>query len=102
MIIVIGHVIATPAHREQVLALAVEHSVRSRSEPGCLAHNCHVDIEDPARITFTEHWADQASLQSHFLRPESAAFVRAMRDMSPTAPVMHLYQASELAFPGVR
>lgn len=102
MIIVIGHVIATPAHREKILTLAIEHSVRSRSEPGCLAHNCHADVEDPARVTFTELWADQSSLQLHFLKPESAAFVTAMRDLSPTAPVMHLYQASELAFPGVR
>ncbi|NIJ36503.1 quinol monooxygenase YgiN [Sphingopyxis panaciterrae] len=38
MILITGHVILTPEHRESMIALGAGHSARSRSEPGCLAH----------------------------------------------------------------
>jgi quinol monooxygenase YgiN len=42
MILITGHVILTPEHRERMIALGAEHSARSRGEAGCLAHNCHI------------------------------------------------------------
>lgn len=96
MLIVIGHVIATAAQREQIIALAIEHCARSRGEPGCLAHNCHVDGEDQMRIVFIEQWQDASALRTHFLKPESAAFAKAMPNLCAAPPVMKIYQASDL------
>lgn len=62
MIIITGSAIIRPEHVAEALALGIEHSARSRAEPGCIAHNCHIDAEDPARIVFVEEWADMAAV----------------------------------------
>lgn len=96
MIIVIGHIIASPETLEDILALGRAHSVRSRSEPGCIAHNVHVDAEDAVRVVFVEYWTDQAALEAHFRVPESRAFVKAARALSPAPTVMKLFEAAEI------
>lgn len=92
MLIVCGHVTTSPASHEQILALAIAHSVHSRAEPGCLAHNCSLDAENPARLVFVEQWHDLAALRAHFLRPESVAFAEAMRKLSVEPPVMQIFE----------
>ena len=75
MILITGHVTLTPEHRERMIALGGEHSARSRSEAGCLAHHCHVDVEDAMRLTFVEEWESMAAVRAHFAVPASGAFV---------------------------
>lgn len=60
MIIITGSAKIRPEHFEAALRLGVEHSARSRAEPGCIAHSCHVDAENPLRIVFVGGWADMA------------------------------------------
>ena len=96
MILITGHVILTPEHRERMVALGAEHSARSRSEPGCLAHRCHVDVEQPDRLVFVEEWADIAAVRAHFALPASAAFVADMRALSPQPPVIRIYEARDI------
>lgn len=96
MIIVIGHIIALPETVADVLALGRAHSVRSRGEPGCIAHNVHVDAEDAMRIVFVEYWSDRAALETHFALAESRAFVKAVRALSPAPTVMKLFEAAEI------
>lgn len=93
MILITGHVTVRPEHRTRALALGVEHSQRSRAEPGCIAHNCHSDAEDENRIVCVEEWADMAALKTHFAVPESGAFVRELSAMSDAAPVMRIFNA---------
>ncbi|WP_260583423.1 putative quinol monooxygenase [Sphingopyxis sp. PET50] len=83
MILITGHVILTPEHRERMIALGAEHSARSRGEPGCLAHNCHIDVENPDRLMFVEEWASIEAVRTHFAVPASGAFVAEMRALSP-------------------
>lgn len=97
MIIITGSAAIRPEHMAKALALGTEHSVRSRSEPGCIAHNCHVDAENPQRIVFVEEWADMAAVKTHFAVPESGAFARALTGMADGAPVMRLFEASEIS-----
>lgn len=80
-----------------MIALGAEHSARSRSEPWCLAHNCHVDCENPARLVFVEQWADLAAVRAHFSVPASGAFVAEMRALSPAPPVMRIFEASDIS-----
>ncbi len=97
MIIITGSVQLRPEHRNAAFALGTEHSARSRGEPGCLAHNCHADAEDPDRMVFVEEWADMASVKQHFAVPASGEFVRAVAAMAIAAPVMKLFSAQEIA-----
>lgn len=93
MILITGSARIRPEHRDEALRLGVEHSARSRGEPGCLAHNCHVDAEDPLRIVFAEEWADMDAVKAHFAVPESGEFVRAIGGMAEAPPVMRLFRA---------
>ena len=96
MIIITGSIRMDPEHRAEAIRLAIEHSTRSRAEPGCLAHNCHVDAEDAARLVFVEEWADMAAVQAHFAVPESGAFVRELSAMALGKPVMRIFGAEEV------
>ena len=95
MILITGHIIVRPEHRVRALVLGVEHSQRSRAEPGCIAHNCHIDAEDNNRIVFVEEWADLAAVKAHFAVPESGAFVRELGAMGDAPPVMRIFAAEE-------
>lgn len=91
MIIITGHVITNAQNRAAIEAEAIAHCTRSRAEPGCIAHNCHYDVEHPDRLVFVEKWADVASLLAHFAVPESGAFVAALRALSDEPPGMDIY-----------
>lgn len=99
MIVITGSSVLRPEHREQGFALGIEHSARSRAEPGCIAHNCHADAENPDRIVFVEEWADMAAVQTHFEVPESGEFVRQLRALALDPPSMRIYQADALPAP---
>ena len=94
MIIITGSAIIHPEHFAAALALGVEHSARSRAEPGCIAHNCHVDAEDASRIVFVEQWADMAAVKAHFAVPASGEFVQQLGGWAKCAPEMKLFEAS--------
>jgi quinol monooxygenase YgiN len=55
----------------------------------------HADCEDPARLVFVERWADMDALRAHFALPESQAFVREIRALSPAPAEMKIYMAEE-------
>ena len=93
MIIITGSATLRPESFEQGLKLGIEHSVRSRAEPGCIAHTCHVDAEHPQRIVFVEEWADMAAVKAHFAVPASGEFVRALGAMAQAAPEMRVFEA---------
>ena len=97
MIVITGSATIRPQHCAEVLALGVEHSVRSRAEPGCIAHNCHVDAEDANRIVFVEEWADIAAVKAHFAVPASGEFVQRVGAMAMGAPVIKFFAAEEVS-----
>lgn len=99
MIIITGSARVAPENRTAVLKLGIEHSARSRGEPGCIAHNCHTDAEDPNRIVFLELWEDLAAVKQHFAVPESGGFVRELQALADGVPEIALYEASALAAP---
>ena len=99
MIIILGHVHSKPETHQRMLEIGIEHSRRSRAEPGCLAHNCHVDAETPNKIMFVEKWVDMAAVQAHFAVPESGAMVKEMRALSSSPAGIELFDAQQLAIP---
>ena len=96
MIIVTGSVITTPETHDEALGICIEHCARSRAEPGCIAHNVHVDCENPSKLVFVEYWADMAALKAHFGVPESHAFVGALTTLAASPPDMSIFDATEI------
>jgi quinol monooxygenase YgiN len=99
MIIITGGARTRPDSHAEMVALCALHSQRSRAEPGCIAHNVHVDCEDGARLVFLEVWADMAAVKTHFAVPESGGFVKALSTLAAGPPAMTLYSADELPSP---
>lgn len=100
MIVVLGHVVAKADGYTQALALSQAHVVRSRAEPGCVAHAVHQDTENPLRLVFVEQWASQEALWEHFRVPASREFAKALAGLAAEPPAMAMYEATELPMPG--
>jgi quinol monooxygenase YgiN len=94
MIVVTGSMTAREDSFEEARHLSLEHVHRSRKEPGCLSHAVHIDCENPFRLVFIEHRADQAALSAHFGVPASREFVRALRPLAATATTLEIYDAT--------
>jgi len=86
-----------PVNREEIIALCIEHSVRSRAEPGCVSHHIHADCEDPERLFYYEEWQDEAAVAAHFAVPESGAFVERLTALVGERPAMQIYRAKVVA-----
>ena len=82
MIIVTGSCKVKPDQVDEAVRVSLEHVHRSRTEPGCLLHSVHRDVEDPTRLVFLEHWADNDALSAHFAVPESLAFVTRLSELA--------------------
>jgi quinol monooxygenase YgiN len=93
VIIVTGSVRVAPGSLDEALALALEHVRRSRTEPGCLLHSVHRDVEDDHRLVFLEHWQDRDALAVHFAVPASGAFVAALAALAAEPPTLEIYEA---------
>ena len=89
-IIVTGSVQGTDTTVDALLAAALTHVRRSRTEPGCLSHHVFRDAEDPNRLFFFERWADRAALDAHFAVPASLAFVGQLQELAVGQPSMHI------------
>ena len=99
MIIVTGTILARADTVDALLALSLEHVRRSRSEPGCLAHAVHRDVENPLRLVFVEEWADRPALLAHFAVSASRAFVKSASALAAEAPAIRLYDATPMRLP---
>jgi quinol monooxygenase YgiN len=91
MILVTGEILANAATVDLLVAAGLEHVHRSRTEPGCLAHHLHVDVENPHRLVFVERWADRATLDEHFRQPGSIEFVTQLRTLANGRPRMEIF-----------
>jgi quinol monooxygenase YgiN len=95
-LLVTGSIRALPERIDELLALSLEHVRRSRTEPGCISHAVHRDVEDPLRLVFVEEWADRVALRAHFALPASRAFVKAAAACAVAAPTILLYEVDAL------
>jgi quinol monooxygenase YgiN len=94
MIIVTGTVRVRPEDLDRALEVSLEHVHRSRTEPGCLSHAVHQDVEDPLRLFFFEQWEDDPALKAHFAVPESLAFVTALSELTTERPIMEIHEVA--------
>jgi quinol monooxygenase YgiN len=94
MIIVTGSIQAKAEYLDKLLALSLEHVRRSRTEPGCVSHAVHQDVENPLRLVFVEEWTDKEALAAHFLVPASREFVKIAMELATTPPLLNIYEAT--------
>ena len=100
MIIVTGAIHATEDHFAEMLAASLEHCRRSRTEPGCIAHNVHRDCEDPCRLVFLEYWDSAEALKAHFAVPAARAFVAYAREHAAEPPEVNVLKAERVEMTG--
>lgn len=93
MIIITGTVQAKPESLDQLLEASLEHVHRSRTEPGCISHGVHRDVEDDHRLVFVEQWADLDAVRRHFAVPASGAFVNSLATLTTEPPSIEIYAA---------
>lgn len=96
MILVTGSVQARSETFEDVLRLAQEHVARSRTEPGCLTHAVHRDVEDPNRLVFVETWASRETLAAHFTVPGSRQFITALTPLVVAPPTLQIFDGEDV------
>lgn len=93
MILVVGHVRVAEGHLDQALTLSRAHVHRSRTEPGCMSHAVHQDVDDALHLVFVEQWADAQALRTHFGRADARGFVAALTPLAAAPPSIQIYQA---------
>ncbi len=96
MILVTGSIVAREGSLDALIAQSLEHVRRSRTEPGCLSHAVHRDVENPLRLVFVEEWSDRAALATHFAVPGSLAFVAGVRALAAEPPQIRVYEAERV------
>ena len=96
MVIVTGSIRARPDSIDEVLRHSLEHVRRSRTEPGCLLHTVHRDVEDDLRVVFVEHWSTREALMTHFAVPASGEFVTAVGPLAAMPPEIEIYEAERI------
>jgi quinol monooxygenase YgiN len=97
MVIVTGTIVGTDETIDELIRLSLEHVRRSRTEPGCLSHAVHRDVENDNRLVFLERWADRAALDAHFAFAESGAFVEAATALATETPTIEIYDVVDRA-----
>ncbi len=93
MILVTGSAIVQSKSFEEARRLSIEHTNRSRAEPGCISHDVHVDCENPLRLVFVERWADRDALLKHFAVPASRQFIKELSAFLVEPAAMEIYDA---------
>ena len=92
MIVVYGAVTTAPVGLEELRREGLAHTLRSRTEDGCILHSLHVDVENPLRLVFVEKWRDRAALDEHFKQARSLAFMRVVRRLNRASERMEIWE----------
>ena len=99
MIIVLASAVIQDGRMDEVLALSREHVLRSRAEPGCLAHDVHRHAIETDRLVFVERWASPEALWTHFEVPASRAYGKALAGFATQPPTIEVFDATGVPLP---
>jgi quinol monooxygenase YgiN len=76
MIIVHGIIPLRADTRDQALEMARRMASATQAEPGCIAYDFYVGLEDPNRLLLYQEWSSMEALMAHFQTPHMEAFLR--------------------------
>lgn len=94
----IGTVTAEAETRDELLGLLAAQVVPTRTEPGCLNYDFHVDAADPCCFVFYENWRRQDDLEAHLAMPHLAPLLSQLdRLLAKPVEIRHLTMISDMA-----
>jgi quinol monooxygenase YgiN len=78
------HMEAVPGREKDLKSELTKLLSPTRSEPGCIVYELHLDPEDPAKFMFYEKFKNQAALDNHV---NSAHFKKFLAYRAASDPV---------------
>jgi len=64
MVIVAGHILVDPEHRESYLATCIGVVEQARGAPGCLDFAISADLVQPGRVNIFERWGSREAVET--------------------------------------
>lgn len=80
MIIVKGTIPLCSQDREEAVAMIREMADSSRREPGCLAYEVYLSVDDPDTVVLWQQWRNLEALEAHFASDHVDAFLDVIPD----------------------
>ena len=96
MIVVLATAVIRDGLMDEALAHSREHVLRSRAEPGCIAHDVHRHALDTDRLVFVERWASREALWTHFEVPASRAYGKALAGFAAQPPTIEVFDVTDV------
>ncbi|MBZ9938967.1 antibiotic biosynthesis monooxygenase [Mesorhizobium sp. BR1-1-16] len=95
---VIGTLTARPERREDLHSILAAMVAPTRTEPGCINYDFHVDATDPCVFVFYENWRSEADHAAHMKTPHLAPLLAAVDSLlAKPVDVRRLSMLSALA-----
>jgi quinol monooxygenase YgiN len=94
MIVIAGHVLLDPKHREAAIAAAKEMMAATLQEPGCRAYAFSADLQESGRFLLFECWENEEALKRHFATPHMARFQQAIGPLGVKELAVQRYEVS--------
>ena len=96
MIVIAGHVVLDPKHREKAEAAAREMMSETRKEQGCISYTFSADLEEAGRFRIFEEWEGDEALRAHFASPHMARFQQAVGGLGVREMKVQRYEVSKV------
>lgn len=96
MLVIGGAIRIDPAHRDKVIAAALEMMEDTRKEPGCEAYVMSADLSDPGCFHIFERWESQDALERHFRSEHMARFQAAAGQLGIRSMDVHRYEVASM------
>jgi quinol monooxygenase YgiN len=67
----------------------------TRKEKGCIAYECHQDVEEPTRFVFYERWKSPEALAAHFKEEHLKSLADTLHKIADGAPKFAFLKLAE-------
>ncbi|CAH1660261.1 putative quinol monooxygenase [Chelatococcus asaccharovorans] len=79
MIVIHARFAVAPAAHAAFTSAMAQAATLARAEPGCVAYQFSVDLDDPGAFFLLELWESEAALEAHMQTPHLRDFLRLVR-----------------------
>lgn len=94
MLLVSGTIVMNPEKVDRARALVRPLMEQTRKEPGCIAYDFSVALDDPGRLRLHEEWESEEAIDAHVASPHLAAFMGAIGDLDITHAEIFRYEVT--------
>lgn len=78
MIVVAGHLIIDPTHRNDARAAIATGVAATREESGNVDYRFSADLDDADRLNLVELWESEEAMEAHLATPHLATMLEAL------------------------